>query len=410
MQESCCWGALISQARCRRSNLTLPDITPFLAQFCTGCQTHGFCVPVERVLVPPADAVLLLSNSSSNGPWSAAQRGVPRFRIANDAANCVGPAVVIFESPVPQAAATTAANANAAAREGSSQGARLDAALMGGGGTVAPDAAPTAIPPRARWERLPGTWLFQPSSGLPCVRFVPMHETLVLSPTISEECAAALGLTATALPLLAPQAATTSAAQVPPVPQPAVALWNQRRPRLLELVSNLMAHGVTSHVLVTGNAGQTLLLSSLVGQLDEMIRNPLAVHGRAFPLEMLEIIQAQSNASHLCRSLLNHRHRPPSLSSPIPKPSPLLSSPLLPYAAAGRARGAVAAAVGNDAFGLAAGVAVGPLCGAAGAALLVHRHRAGCSDNSCGGGGGGGGGGGISISISGSGGNATSWR
>ena len=221
---------------------------------------------------------------------------------------------------MPQTASTTAANANAAAREGSSQGARLDAALMGGGGTVAPGAAPTAMPPRAWWEPLPGTWLFQPSSGLPCVRFVPMHETLVLSPTISEECAAALGLTATALPLLAPQAATTSAAQVPPVPQPAVALWSQRRPRLLELVSNLMAHGVTSHVPVTGNAGQTLLLSSLVGQLDEMIRNPLAVHGRAFPLEMLEIIQAQSNASHLCRSLLNHRHRPPSLSSPIQSP------------------------------------------------------------------------------------------
>ena len=340
-------------------------------------------------------------------------RTVPRFRIANDAANCVGPAVVIFESPVPQAAATTAANANAAAREGSSQGARLDAALMGGGGTVAPGAAPTAMPPRAWWEPLPGTWLFQPSSGrLPCVRFVPMHETLVLSPTISEECAAALGLTATALPLLAPQAATTSAAQVPPVPQPAVALWSQRRPRLLELVSNLMAHGVTSHVPVTGNAGQTLLLSSLVGQLDEIIRNPLAMHGRAFPLEMLEIIQAQSTTPCPARVPFSRYHRcyPPSLSSDS-KASPLLPSPLLPYAAAGRARGAVAAAVGNDAFGLAAGVAVGPLYGAAGAALLVHRHRAGCSDNSCGGGGGGGGGISISISISGSGGgNATSWR
>lgn len=214
---------------------------------------------------------------------------MPRFRIANDAASCVGPAVVIFESPVAgQAAATTAANAKAAAREGSSQGARLDAALMGGGGTVAPGAAPTAMPPRARWEPLPETWLFQPSSGLPCVRFVPMHETLVLSPTISEACAAALGLTATALPLHAPQAAATSAAQVPHL---AVALWSQRRPRLLELVSNLMAHGVTSHVPVTGNASQALLLSSLVGQLD--IRNPLAMHGRAFPLEMLEIIQAE---------------------------------------------------------------------------------------------------------------------
>ena len=268
MQEGC-WGALISRARCRCSDVALPiTSSPFLANFCAGCQMHGICVPTERVVVPRVEAAaLFLRTSSSNGPWST-QPGLPRFRVANEVARAVGPGVVIFESPV----AGQAANANVTSGEGSLPG--------------------------ARWEPLPGHWLYQPSAGLPCVRFVPMHETLVLAPSMSEACAA------TVLPLelvsqaaaAESQAAAASATQVA-LPQSAAALWRQRRPHVLELVSKLMAQGVAYHVPFTATADHTLVLSGLVEQIDAMIQNnPLAMQGRPRP------------------------HTPRPLSRPLPRP------------------------------------------------------------------------------------------
>jgi len=269
MQEGC-WGALISRARCRCSDVALPiTSSPFLANFCAGCQMHGICVPTERVVVPRVEAAaLFLRTSSSNGPWST-QPGLPRFRVANEVARAVGPGVVIFESPV----AGQAANANVTSGEGSLPG--------------------------ARWEPLPGHWLYQPPAGLPCVRFVPMHETLVLAPSMSEACAA------TVLPLelvsqaaaAESQAAAASATQVA-LPQSAAALWRQRRPHVLELVSKLMAQGVAYHVPFTATtADHTLILSGLVEQLDAMIQNnPLAMQGRPRP------------------------HTPRPLSRPLPRP------------------------------------------------------------------------------------------
>ena len=50
-----------------------------------------------------------------------------------------------------------------------------------------------------------------------------------------------------------------------------------------------------------------------MGQLDEIIRNPLAMHGRAFPLEMLEIIQAQSTTP--CPARVPFSPLPPLLPS-----------------------------------------------------------------------------------------------
>ncbi len=114
LETSPCWGALFSgnsngsehrHSRCTGSvssagnkKMSFPD------RFCAACRhPDGFLVPTDRVRALKIHiGEPVLTNSRTTGAWTVGQMsGSPPFRVANNTLSCVGPNLVIFESPLP---------------------------------------------------------------------------------------------------------------------------------------------------------------------------------------------------------------------------------------------------------------------------------------------------------------------